>query len=313
MVPEVKKKISVLVPCYNEADSLPLLLSELEKVAQEANGYDWEYIFVNDGSEDETLLVLQQLRESCKRVNYLDLSRNYGKEIAMMAGIDFCSADCLVILDADLQHPPKVILQMIPKWEAGYDDIYAKRLTRGKEPFLRRCLSVLYYKILNKSTRQNVLPNVGDFRLLDKKCIDALKQLRENNRYTKGMFCYIGFRKTFVEFETQERVAGESSMSYKSLLNLAIEGILSYTIAPLRVATFVGGITSIIAFLYSAFVFIKALISGDPVKGFPTLLIVILLLGGLQLMSLGIIGEYLGRVFIETKGRPSYYIRSINE
>lgn len=313
MVPEVKKKISVLVPCYNEADSLPLLLSELEKVAQEANGYDWEYIFVNDGSEDETLLVLQQLRESCKRVNYLDLSRNYGKEIAMMAGIDFCSADCLVILDADLQHPPKVILQMIPKWEAGYDDIYAKRLTRGKEPFLRRCLSVLYYKILNKSTRLNVLPNVGDFRLLDKKCIDALKQLRENNRYTKGMFCYIGFRKTFVEFETQERVAGESSMSYKSLLNLAIEGILSYTIAPLRVATFVGGITSIIAFLYSAFVFIKALIIGDPVKGFPTLLIVILLLGGLQLMSLGIIGEYLGRVFIETKGRPSYYIRSINE
>ena len=298
MVPEVKKKISVLVPCYNEADSLPLLLSELEKVAQEANGYDWEYIFVNDGSEDETLLVLQQLRESCKRVNYLDLSRNYGKEIAMMAGIDFCSADCLVILDADLQHPPKVILQMIPKWEAGYDDIYAKRLTRGKEPFLRRCLSVLYYKILNKSTRLNVLPNVGDFRLLDKKCIDALKQLRENNRYTKGMFCYIGFRKTFVEFETQERVAGESSMSYKSLLNLAIEGILSYTIAPLRVATFVGGITSIIAFLYSAFVFIKALIIGDPVKGFPTLLIVILLLGGLQLMSLGIIGEYLGRVFI---------------
>lgn len=307
------KTISVLVPCYNEAGSLPLLFAELEKVAGECNSYNWEYVFVNDGSSDNTLSVLRQLRESCPRVNYIDLSRNYGKEIAMMAGIDYAKGDCLVIMDADLQHPPRVIKEMITKWEEDYDDVYARRLTRGKEPFLRKKMSLMYYKILNKSSRLDVLPNVGDFRLLDKKCVDALKQMREVNRYTKGMFSYIGFRKTYVEFETQDRVAGQSSMNYKALFNLAVEGILSHTIAPLRIATFVGGLTSFLAFLYSIFVFLKAAFVGDPVQGFPTLLIVILLLGGLQLMALGIIGEYLGRVFLEAKHRPAYFIRTINE
>lgn len=307
------KTISVLVPCYNESGSLPLLFEELEKVANECSTYAWEYIFVNDGSSDETLSILRRLRASCSRVNYLDLSRNYGKEIAMMAGIDYATGDCLVIMDADLQHPPHIIKPMIVKWEEGYDDVYAKRLSRGKESHLRKKLSLWYYRILSKYSRLAVLPNVGDFRLLDRKCIDALKQIRENNRYTKGMFSYIGFRKTSVEFETQDRVAGQSSMSYKALFNLAIEGILSHTTAPLRIATFVGGLTSLLAFLYAIYEFFKALIVGDPVRGFPTLLIVILLLGGLQLMALGIIGEYLGRVYIETKHRPAYYIRTINE
>lgn len=307
------KTISVLVPCYNESASLPFLFNELEKVANECSSYSWEYIFVNDGSSDKTLSVLRQLRNVCPRVNYIDLSRNYGKEIAMMAGIDYATGDCLVIMDADLQHPPKVIKQMIEKWLDGFDDVYAKRLTRGKESFLRKRLSLLYYKILNKYSRLTVLPNVGDFRLLDRKCIDALKSMRENNRYTKGMYTYIGFRKTYVEFETQDRVAGQSSMSYKALFNLAIEGLLSHTTAPLRIATYLGGITSLLAFVYAIFEFFKALFIGDPVKGFPTLLIVILFLGGLQLMALGIIGEYLGRVYIETKNRPTYFIRTINE
>ncbi len=307
------KTISILVPCFNESSSLPLLFNELEKLANECNTYNWEYIFVNDGSSDNTLSVLRQLRATCPRVNYIDLSRNYGKEIAMMAGIDHATGDSLVIMDADLQHPPHVIKEMIVKWEEGFDDIYAKRLSRGKESFFRKQLSLLYYKILNKYSKINVLPNVGDFRLLDRKCIDALKQIRENNRYTKGLFTYIGFRKTYVEFETQDRVAGQSSMSYKVLFNLAIEGLLSHTTAPLRIATVLGGLTSLLAFLYAVYVFFKAILIGDPVKGFPTLLIVILLLGGLQLMALGIIGEYLGRVYIETKNRPAYYIRTINE
>ena len=307
------KTVSVLVPCYNESDSLPILFAELEKVANECTAYAWEYYFVNDGSADETLTVLRQLRAASPRVNFIDLSRNYGKEIAMMAGFDHANGDCLVIMDADLQHPPHVIKQMIEKWEEGFDDVYAKRLTRGKESFLRKQLSLFYYRLLNKYSRLNVLPNVGDFRLLDRKCIDALKQMRENNRYTKGMYSYIGFRKTYVEFETQDRVAGQSSMSYKTLFNLAIEGILSHTTAPLRIATLFGGITSMLAFLYAIFEFFKALLYGDPVKGFPTLLIVILFLGGLQLMALGIIGEYLGRVYIETKNRPAYFIRTINE
>lgn len=306
------KKISILIPCYNEEKSLPLLVPELDKVANSLPQYEWEYMFVNDGSRDKTLEVLADLREQNARVKYIDLSRNYGKETAMLAGFDYVSGDCMVIMDADLQHPPYVIPQMIAKWEDGYDDIYARRLTRGKESWLRKQMSMTYYKLLNSSTRMEVLPNVGDFRLLDKQCVLALRTMRENNRYTKGMYCYIGFRKTFVDFETQDRVAGESSMSYRTLFNLAIEGILSYTTAPLRLATFIGCLTSVGAFLYMLFVFVKALLIGDPVAGFPTLLIVILFLGGIQLLSLGIIGEYLGRVFSETKNRPVYFIRTFN-
>lgn len=306
------KKISILIPCYNEEKSLPLLVPELDKVANSLPQYEWEYMFVNDGSRDKTLEILADLREQNARVNYIDLSRNYGKETAMLAGFDYVSGDCMVIMDADLQHPPYVIPQMIAKWEDGYDDIYARRLTRGKESWLRKQMSMTYYKLLNSSTRMEVLPNVGDFRLLDKQCVLALRTMRENNRYTKGIYCYIGFRKTFVDFETQDRVAGESSMSYRTLFNLAIEGILSYTTAPLRLATFIGCLTSVGAFLYMLFVFVKALLIGDPVAGFPTLLIVILFLGGIQLLSLGIIGEYLGRVFSETKNRPVYFIRTFN-
>lgn len=307
------KTISILVPCYNESESLPMLIEELDKVASAYPHYRWEYLFINDGSKDDTLSVLRNCRASNKKVNYIDLSRNYGKETAMMAGFDHVSGDCTIIMDADLQHPPHVIPQMLAKWEEGYDDVYAKRLSRGKESRMRKALSLLYYRILNKSTRMEVLPNVGDFRLLDRKCVDALCQMRENNRYTKGMYCYIGFRKTFVEFETQDRIAGQTSMNFRSLFNLAIEGLLSFTTAPLRIATTVGCLTSVFAFFYMLYVFIKALAVGDPVQGFPTLMIVILMLGGIQLMSLGIIGEYLGRVFTETKKRPPYFIRTIND
>lgn len=309
----MNKTVTVLIPCYNESKSLPLLVPELEKIALSNSQYNWEYLFINDGSRDGTLEVLRQLRHQYQRVNFIDLSRNFGKEVAMLAGFDNAKGDCTIIMDADLQHPPQVIPSMLKKWEEGYDDIYAKRLSRGKESRFRKRLSLMYYRILKKTTRIDILPNVGDFRLLDCKCINALKQMRENNRYTKGMYCYIGFRKTFVEFETQERIAGKSSMSFKSLFNLAIEGILSYTTAPLRIATVVGSITSLLAFCYMLFVFIKALFWGDPVQGYPTIMIVILFLGGIQLMSLGIIGEYLGRVFTETKNRPVYFIRSIND
>lgn len=307
------KKISILVPCYNEAEALPSLITELGKVTSELSRYQWEFLFVNDGSKDDTLSVLRAHREQDKRVNYIDLSRNFGKETAMMAGFDHVSGDCTIIMDADLQHPPQVIPALIAKWEEGYDDVYARRLSRGKESWMRKVLSLLYYRILNRSTRMEVLPNVGDFRLLDRRCIDALCQMRESNRYTKGMYCYIGFRKTFVDFETQDRVAGKTSMNYRSLFNLAIEGLLSFTTAPLRLATTVGCLTSGFAFIYMIYVFIKALLVGDPVQGFPTLMIVILLLGGIQLLSLGIIGEYLGRIFTETKKRPSYFIRTIND
>lgn len=309
----MKKLISILIPCYNEALSLPILIPKLENIANNLKQYDWEILCVNDGSKDNTLEVLRELRQIYNRVNYIDLSRNYGKENAMLAGFDYVKGDCMVIMDADLQHPPHVILQMLEKWEEGYDDVYASRLTRGKESWLRKKLSLLYYRILQRSTRLEVLPNVGDFRLLDRRCINALKQMRENNRYTKGMYCYIGFKKTYVTFETEDRIAGESSMNYKTLINLAIEGILSYTTVPLRIATVIGVLTSLFAFIYMLVVFIKTLLYGDPVQGYPTMMIVILFLGGIQLLALGILGEYIGRIFTETKNRPVYFVRTYND
>lgn len=309
----MKKLISILIPCYNEAQSLPILISKLEDIANNLKQYDWEFLCVNDGSKDNTLEVLRELRQIYNRVNYIDLSRNYGKENAMLAGFDYVKGDCMVIMDADLQHPPHVILQMLKKWEEGYDDVYASRLTRGKESWLRKKFTLLYYRILQRSTRMEVLPNVGDFRLLDRRCINALKQMRENNRYTKGMYCYIGFKKTYVTFETEDRIAGESSMNYKTLINLAIEGILSYTTVPLRIATVIGVLTSLFAFIYMLVVFIKTLLYGDPVQGYPTMMIVILFLGGIQLLALGILGEYIGRIFTETKNRPVYFVRTYND
>ena len=309
----MKKLISILIPCYNEAQSLPILIPKLEDLANNLKQYDWEFLCVNDGSKDNTLEVLRELRVVYNRINYIDLSRNYGKENAMLAGFDYVKGDCMVIMDADLQHPPHVIVQMLEKWEEGNDDVYASRLTRGKESWLRKKLSLLYYRILQRSTRLEVLPNVGDFRLLDRRCINALKQLRENNRYTKGMYCYIGFRKTYVTFETEDRIAGESSMNYKTLINLAIEGILSYTTVPLRIATVIGVLTSLFAFIYMLVVLLKTLLYGDPVQGYPTMMIVILFLGGIQLLALGILGEYIGRIFTETKNRPVYFVRTYND
>lgn len=309
----MKKLISILIPCYNEAQSLPILIPKLEDIANTLSQYNWEFLCVNDGSKDDTLDVLRELRQMYNRVNYIDLSRNYGKENAMLAGFDYVKGDCMVIMDADLQHPPHVIIQMLEKWEEGYDDVYASRLSRGKESWLRKKLSLLYYRILQRSTRLEVLPNVGDFRLLDRRCINALKQIRENNRYTKGMYCYIGFKKTYVTFETEDRIAGESSMNYKTLINLAIEGILSYTTIPLRIATVIGVLTSLFAFIYMLVVFIKTLLYGDPVQGYPTMMIVILFLGGIQLLALGILGEYIGRIFTETKNRPVYFVRTYND
>ena len=306
------KKISILIPCYNEEKSLPLLYPELVKLMDSNPNYEWELMFVNDGSKDQTLGLLRQLRQQDNRVNYVDLSRNFGKETAMLAGFDHVTGDCMVIIDADLQHPPTLIPEMIKWWEQGYDDVYAKRKSRGKESWLRKQLSLTFYKILQRSSRFDVLQNVGDFRLMDRCCINALKKMRESERYTKGMYSWIGFKKKDVEFVQGDRVAGESSWHYKQLFSFAIDGITSFTTTPLRISTVIGFIVSLFAFLYMIVVFVKALIWGDPVQGYPTLVILILFLGGIQLLSLGIIGEYIGRIYNETKNRPDYIVREFN-
>lgn len=306
------KKITILIPSYNEEESIPLLYKELCKLATKLSRYDFEFLFVNDGSKDKTLSVLKDLRTTDERVCYVDLSRNFGKERAMLAGFDYATGDCMVIMDADLQHSPHVVEQMVAKWEEGYDDIYAKRLTRGKESWLRKHLSLSFYKMLQRTTNIEILPNVGDFRLLDRKCIESLKQLRESERYTKGMYCWIGYKKTSIDFEQGERLAGTSSWNYKALFGLAVDGIVSFTTAPLKLATIVGFGISLLAFFYMIFIIIKTIFFGEVVAGYPTLLCVILFLGGFQLMALGIIGEYIGRIFNESKGRPVYLVREYN-
>lgn len=306
------KKVSILIPFYNEQEVLPSLFERLQSLIDSNDNYQWEVMLINDGSTDNSLCLVKQMRLRDKRFRYIDLSRNFGKETAMLAGFDNVTGDCMVIMDADLQHPPEVIPQMLKLWEEGYDDIYGKRKNRGKEPWLRRKLSLLYYKLLQKTTNVSILQNVGDFRLLDRICIDALCSMRESQRYTKGMFQWIGFKKKEFTFDQDDRVAGNTKWSYIKLLNLAIEGITSYTTSPLKIATVMGLIVSLCAFIYMLFVLIKALVVGDPVAGYPTIMVVMLFLGGVQLLSLGIIGEYIGRIFNETKNRPAYFIREID-
>ena len=307
------KKISLLIPCYNEENTLPMLYPELTKLMEQNNQYEWEIMFVNDGSVDGTMDELRRLREKDPRINYVDLSRNFGKEIAMLAGFDYVTGDCMIIIDADLQDPPTLIPEMLKYWEEGYEDVYAKRKSRGKESWLRKRLSLVFYKLLQSSSRFDVLQNVGDFRLLDRCCINALRRMRESERYTKGMYSWIGFKKKEVEFDRGDRIAGQSSWNYRQLFSLAIDGITSFSNLPLRISTVIGCLVSLLAFIYMLFVYVKALVWGDPVRGYPSMVMLILFLGGIQLLSLGIIGEYIGRIYNETKNRPDYIVREFND
>lgn len=303
------KKVSIIIPCFNEQDNIARLYEALRTLFAQNAQYEWEVIMIDDGSCDGTLNEIKRINRTDRRMKYISLSRNFGKESAMLAGFDRAGGDCAIIMDADLQHPPSLIPEMIRHWEEGFDDVYAERRDRGRESWLRRRLSLLYYRMLQRMAKIEILPNVGDFRLLDRKCIDSMKRLRETQRYTKGLYCWIGFRKKKIMFDQGDRTKGRSSFNYMRLFDLAVEGITSYTTAPLRISTWVGILVSFVAFIYMCYVLVKTIAVGDPVQGYPTLIIVILFLGGMQLLSLGIIGEYLGRVFNETKRRPPYIIR----
>ncbi len=307
-----RQTISILVPCYNEEAVLYEFYKRTSAVAEGIPQYDFEFIFINDGSSDHTLEILKELRNKDTRVAYVDLSRNFGKEIAMIAGIDYLTGDVAVIMDADLQDPPEMIPEMISYWEQGYDDISAKRRSREGESFFKKWSSHMFYRILQKFSNIPIQPDVGDFRLLDKQCLNALRMMRESQRYTKGLFSWIGFKKKEILFDRDARAAGKTKWNYWKLMNLAIEGITSFTIIPLRMAAFVGFVLSFAAILYMAFVICKTLAFGDRVAGYPSLISVILFMGGVQLFSLGIIGEYLGRIFNESKFRPLYLVKDYN-
>ena len=308
---QMKRKVTILLPAYNEEASFSLMEKCMSQVVEENPDYDWEFLLVNDGSTDNTLQQMIRLHQKDPHYNYLDLSRNYGKEVALMAGFDYATGDALIIMDADMQHPVNVIPEMLKYWEEGYDDVYAQR-QGSQESWLKRKTSHWYYKVLQSLTRVPIQKDTGDFRLLDRSCVEALRQMRESERNTKGMYSWIGFHKKGISYQQQERQEGKSKWSVMSLINLALNGIMSYTIAPLRLASVMGLMVSLVAFLYLVYIIVMTNLYGDPVQGYPTIMVTMLFLGGVQLLSLGILGEYIGRIFNEVKGRPVYFINSYN-
>ncbi len=302
------KKITLLIPAYNEEAVLDALFERLDKLSKTAKNYSFEFLFVNDGSRDKTLEMIKAQAEKDARVSYINLSRNFGKEIAMIAGIDHVQGDAMVVIDADLQDPPELIPEMIKFWGEGYDDVYARRKSRKGETWLKKKTSELYYRVLQSSTSVTIQVDTGDFRLLDRRCIEALKQFRESQRNAKAIFSWIGYRKKEIFYDRDPRIAGETKWNYRKLVNLAIDGITTFTTAPLRIATVTGVAISAISFLYIIYLVIRPMFGVSTGAGYSSTLAVILFMGGVQMLFLGIIGEYIGRIFNETKNRPLYLI-----
>lgn len=302
------KTISILIPAYNEAPVLEQLMTRLGNLASNIKDYDFEFLFVNDGSKDKTLSIIRDYADKDPRVSYINLSRNFGKEIGMIAGLDHVTGDATVIIDADLQDPPELIPEMIKLWEEGYDDVYAKRKSREGETWFKKTSSRLYYKTLQSVTHVPIQEDTGDFRLLDRRVVEALKEFRESQRNTKAMFSWVGFYKKEILYDRDPRAAGETKWNYLKLIELAIDGITSFTTAPLRIATYTGIIVSAFTFIYLVVLVFRTIFFGTDLAGYPSTMAVILFLGGIQLLSLGIIGEYVGRIFNETKQRPLYLI-----
>ncbi len=306
------KKISIIIPAYNEEESLPILYERLTKLMENLNNYDFEVLFVNDGSKDKTIQIIKELREKDERICYVDFARNFGKEIAMIAGLDYATGDCVIFMDADLQDPPELVPELVKYWEEGYDDVYAKRKSRKGETWLKKFTSKMYYKVLQHVTRVEIQEDTGDFRLLDRRCVNALRKLRESQRNTKSMFSWIGYKKKEVLYDRDPRVAGSTKWNYGKLMDLAIDGITSLTTSPLRISTFIAIPTFIVLFGYFVYVIAKCFVVDQPIQAYQSIILLILFFSGIQILLFGIVGEYLGRIFNETKNRPLYLVNEYN-
>lgn len=300
-------KLTIVVPLFNEESVLPLFHARLENVLAHIR-HDWEIIYVDDGSTDQSPAVLQQLKAANARVGVARFTRNFGKEEAMTAGLTLASGDAVILIDADLQDPPELIPAMLDAWLAGADVVNMRRLQRNGESWLKKVTAHAFYRVINRLSEVPVPEDVGDFRLLSRRAVDALNQLEERNRFMKGLFAWIGYRTVTLDYNRDARVAGKSKWKYWRLWNFALEGITGFSVAPLKIATYLGSACAGITFLYAAYFLLKTLMVGESVRGFPTLIVTVMILGGLQLMAIGIIGEYLGRLFIESKRRPLYLL-----
>ena len=306
------KKISIIIPAYNEEESLPFLYQKLNEIMSQMTNYDFEILFVNDGSKDKTLELIKSFRAQDDRYCYIDLSRNFGQEIAMAAGIDYVTGDCAIFMDADLQDPPELIPELIKHWEEGYDDVYARRRKRTGEGIIKKFTSKMYYKVLQKMTKVEIQKDTGNYRLIDKRCINALKKMKESERCLKSMFSWIGYNKKEVLFDRPPRVAGKTKWNYMKLIDLAIDGITSFTTSPLKISTYLAIPTFLLLILYFIYVIAKCLIMKVVIQAFQAIILLILFFSGIQILLFGIVGEYLGRIFNETKNRPLYLIKEYN-
>ena len=299
--------LSVIIPAYNEEEVLPEFYNRLASILDKLS-LKSEMVFVNDGSADGSLALLNSLRNKDPRVCIVDLSRNFGKEIAVSAGLDFAQGDAVVIIDADLQDPPELIADFVEKWREGNDVVYAKRIAREGETVLKKVTAHYFYRFMQNVSHVKIPEDTGDFRLLSRRAVDSLKELREQHRFMKGLFSWIGYPQVEVLYKRDPRFAGQTKWNYWKLWNFAIEGITSFTIAPLKIATYLGLSTALFSLSYALFVVMKTLMLGKDVPGYASLIVVMLFMGGVQLITLGIMGEYIGRIFNETKRRPLYFI-----
>lgn len=305
--------ITLIIPCYNEEESLPLLYPELVKVSQEMPEQAFEFLFVNDGSRDKTLVLLKELAQNDDRVKYISFSRNFGKEAAMYAGLENAKGDYVAFMDADMQDPPSLLPQMYKAvTEEGYDSAATRRVTRKGEPPIRSFFARMFYKIMNKISDTDIVDGARDFRLMNRKFVDALLRMKEYNRFSKGLFGWVGYKTKWIEFENVERIAGETKWSFWSLFKYSIEGILAFTTAPLVLASVIGIVLCLIAFVFIVFIIVRKICFNNSVDGWASMVCLISFLGGLQLFAIGVVGQYLAKMYLEVKNRPIYLIGETN-
>ena len=306
----MKKKLSVVVPCYNEKDALPIFYKTIIKVESKIKEVEFEYIFVDDGSKDSTLEIIKKISKKNKNVRYISFSRNFGKEAAMLAGLEYSKGDYVTIMDVDLQDPPEMLIDMyygITK--EGYDCVATRRITRKGEPVIRSFFAKRFYKLINRISKVEMVDGARDFRLMTRQMVDSIISLKEYNRYSKGLFSFVGYKTKWLEYKNVERIAGKTKWSFWNLLVYAFEGIIAFSTMPLVIATIVGILFFLVSFAMIIFIIIKTLAFGDPVSGWPSLVCIIFFISGIQLFCIGIIGQYLAKTYLEVKKRPVYIIK----